>query len=395
MHSRLNFVTDRIVKGRMYPALARHQARPLTQAWREFGQHWPYTTSVRLEEYCSHHQIDFGIFTAQDVLPPRAWYAIGLAFFDFEIDYISLIPDWARQHLITGQLKLLFYYHEGDSPSRIKQRLDSLCQRHGYASEIYHFITANTAAAALPRFCVFHDFELWYAQRNAGQVACHAHSQKRDRDFTALCRLHKSWRATIMAALWDQGVLEHSYWSYGQALTQDLHSDNPIEIDLIPGLTHSLERFQPPYLCDDLSPLDHNDHGHLVREHFENSYCNIVIESQFDVDQSQGVFITEKTFKPIKHGQPFFVAAAAGTLATLRSLGYRVFDSVLDNSYDQIQNHTERFQALIRSIMQAHDQGLHEIYQRCLPDILHNQQLFQTSPRQRLNTLLENLNEDC
>ena len=35
----LNLVADRVVKGRIYPALARHQAVPYTQGWREFGQH--------------------------------------------------------------------------------------------------------------------------------------------------------------------------------------------------------------------------------------------------------------------------------------------------------------------------------------------------------------------
>ena len=41
--------------------------------------------------------------------------------------------------------------------------------------------------------------------------------------------------------------------------------------------------------------------------------------------------LTEKTFKPIKHGQLFFVAGPAGSLQALRDMGYRTFDHVLDN----------------------------------------------------------------
>lgn len=394
MASRLNFVADRTVKGRMYPALSRHEARPLTQAWREFGQHWPYTTPIRLEEYCTQHKIDFKIFSPQDELPTNSWYPIGLAFFDFGIDYIALLPFKVKQRLITNDFKLLFYYHEGDNPAKIKQRLDELCAYHGLASEIYHFISANTAASRLPRFWVFHDFELWYHQRNAQHRACRAHPAPRTKDFTALCRTHKTWRASIMSMLLDQGLLDCSYWSYGQALEPDLRHDNAIEIDLVPGVAAALERFAPPYACDHLSQQDHNDHSHLVREHFENSYCNIVLESQFDVDQSQGVFITEKTFKPIKHGQLFFVAGAAGTLQTLRTMGYRVFDSALDNRYDEIRNHTQRYEALLQAICKARAQGLHALYQLCLPDILHNQKLFHSAPYRRLNSLVELLNED-
>ena len=36
----LNLVADRVIRGRIYPALARHEAVPYTQGWREFGQHW-------------------------------------------------------------------------------------------------------------------------------------------------------------------------------------------------------------------------------------------------------------------------------------------------------------------------------------------------------------------
>jgi hypothetical protein len=51
----LNLLADSVVKGRIYPALARHEARPYTQAWREFGLHFPYTIPLRLQEYCDHH----------------------------------------------------------------------------------------------------------------------------------------------------------------------------------------------------------------------------------------------------------------------------------------------------------------------------------------------------
>ena len=47
----LNLVADKLTKGRIYPAFATHQGRPYTQSWREFGQHWPYTIPLRLQEY--------------------------------------------------------------------------------------------------------------------------------------------------------------------------------------------------------------------------------------------------------------------------------------------------------------------------------------------------------
>ena len=57
----LNLIADRVIKGRIYPALARHQAVPYTQGWREFGQYWPHTVPLRLQEYCEHHGVQLDI----------------------------------------------------------------------------------------------------------------------------------------------------------------------------------------------------------------------------------------------------------------------------------------------------------------------------------------------
>jgi hypothetical protein len=118
-----------------------------------------------------------------------------------------------------------------------------------------------------------------------------------------------------------------------------------------------------------------------------------VTESQLDVDQSGGVFLTEKTFKPIKHAQMFFIVGAHGSLNQLRRMGYRVFDHVLDNSYDEIEDPTQRWLCLREAIQQAHAQGIKSLYERCLGDLEHNQQLFLTAPAQRLNSLAQRLEQ--
>jgi hypothetical protein len=130
----------------------------------------------------------------------------------------------------------------------------------------------------------------------------------------------------------------------------------------------------------------------LVAKYHVNSYCNIVVESQFDYDQSGGVLLSEKTFKPIKHGQLFFIVGAAGSLQMLRDLGYRVFDSILDNSYDLETDHTQRWMALTRAIYFARAE-LPELFAQARADIEHNQQLFQATKTDRLNTLIKEINE--
>ena len=386
------FVVDRIMKGRAYPALAQWQARPYTQAWREFGEHWPWTTPLRIEEYCRQHQYPVELHTL-DQFPDGCWYPICLGFFDFDVDYVSLLPDACRHAVQNHRVRLLFMYHEGDNPVRIKQRLDSLCEQHALGLDCYVFVSSNTSADRLPRFVTFQDFELWYYQRNVAVAPLEINSN-RSRDFLCLNRTHKSWRAAVMADLTSMGILDNSIWSYCNVDTND-DQENPLQIDLIPQLRYPTQRFldQAPYHADDLTDDQRNDHSQFVPEIYLDTFCNIVTESQLDVDQSGGVFLTEKTFKPIKHAQMFFIAGAAGSLAELRRMGYRVFDHALDNTYDDIEDATQRWLSLRDAIQQAHAQGMKWLYQQCLDDLAHNQQLFLAAPVQRLNSLAERLEQ--
>lgn len=387
----LNLVADRIVQGKIYPNLAKHQAEPFTQAWREFGNHYPNTIPFRPQEYCERHGVTLNIYGIND-FPDNCYYPIGLNFFNFDVDYFGLLPTDVFGAVFGEKLKLLFYYHEGDNPHHIKQRLDNLARVHQLNPNCYVFISGNSAAKGIPGFVYFADFELWYYHRNTG-AALSIHNQPRSREFTALSRLHKSWRATVIADLQMLEMLDRSFWSYCEK-GELRDEDNPIEIDRFKQLRYDTIKFlhHGPYFCDPMNNDQRNDHSLTVSEFYNDAYFNLVLETHFDADQSGGAFLTEKTFKPIKHGQPFFIIGCAGSLQTLRNLGYRVFDSVLDNSYDTIQNNTDRWAQLRKTIIAARPH-LPELFKHCIPDLEHNQRLFEANKAQRLNTLIKDIHE--
>ena len=389
----LTLIADKILKGRIYPAFAQHEGRPYTQSWREFGSHYPYTIPLRLQEYCEHHAVKLNIVDLAGDWPADAFYPVGLGFFDFDIDYFELMPDRVKAELFWNHIRILFYYHEGDNPFKIKQRLDELCARHNLRNDCYVFVSANTASKSIPGFVYFNDFELWYWQRNEHTPACDIHNNPRERDFTVLNRLHKTWRATAMSDMHRQGVLDNSYWSYCE--TGDIvDADNPIQIDEFLNLRYNTQQFLAgaPYFSDELSMEQRNNHSIQEPKYFDNAYCNIVMETHFDADGSAGTFLTEKTFKPIKHGQLFFIAGPAGSLQVLRDQGYRVFDRVLDNTYDRITDHTERWRRLCDAVKQSQHR-LKDRFDAARADIEHNQRLFLELKTARLNILLEQLNE--
>jgi hypothetical protein len=197
-----------------------------------------------------------------------------------------------------------------------------------------------------------------------------------------------------MTDLWRHGILDQSQWSYNfDILCGDQPEDNPIEIDSIKNLRRDIARFQMecPHTCDSLTGDQHNDHHLHVPEHYNNSYCSIVLETHFDADGSNGAFLTEKTFKCLKHGHPFIIVGPPGSLNTLRKLGYRTFDHAIDSSYDWEQDNTKRWNQVRDTVKEVAQQDPHMWFQSVLKDCQYNQQLFLSSKHDRVNNLLLNL----
>ena len=160
-----NIVSDRVIHGKPYPALAQHRAEPYTAAWREFGLHWPYTVPVELVEYCREFGVECNLYSI-DVYPANSYYVIHLGWFDHEVDYIALLPLKVLNDLKAAKLRILFYYHEGDDPVKIKLRLDALCAAWDLNYNVYRFVSGNTRADLLSNFIYFADHELLYYNRN-------------------------------------------------------------------------------------------------------------------------------------------------------------------------------------------------------------------------------------
>lgn len=407
-----NFVVDRYERNRVYPALARHTAEPYTQSWREFGSHYPYTVPAELITHCVEHGYPHTITTLDEFNSILAdnkniiknnqikyLYPIQFGWFDHTIDYVNLLPEVVKAAVRENIIRILFYYHEGDNPERIKKRLDLLCEQNNITVNSYVFVSGNTGADNIARSCHFNDHELLYYMRNKTvEKFFKTGVLRRDHLFLALNRTHKWWRATIMSDLAHTGLLDGSLWSYNTEITvDDAFDDNPLEISRISTIDIVKDFVDSgPYRCDDLSATAHNDHSLHTNELYDNSYCSIVLETLFDVDGSNGAFLTEKTFKCLKHGHPFVILGGPGSLAELRSLGYSVFDQHIDNSYDTIKDNTRRYIRARSSINRIATMSITERihwFESLIPELLHNSQLFCRSKYDRLNSLEERINK--
>ena len=137
------------------------------------------------------------------------------------------------------------------------------------------------------------------------------------------------------------------------------------------------------------------DDRQFNKDHYINSYFSIIAETKFVVpwnisrdhqdtpvlgedamrDRNECLFVTEKTYKPIMNYHPFIVVGNAGTLKYLREEGYMTFPEMFDESYDDMINANDRFQAILSEVenfCKLGDGEKRRIYRAVLPAIVHN-----------------------
>jgi hypothetical protein len=90
-----------------------------------------------------------------------------------------------------------------------------------------------------------------------------------------------------------------------------------------------------------------NDRSHLPYI-YEDTSISLVTETY--PDAKRGLFITEKSYKPIANCHFQIWIAQPGMVDFFRLAGYDMFDDIIDNSYDTVINDIERFEKALTSL---------------------------------------------
>jgi hypothetical protein len=88
--------------------------------------------------------------------------------------------------------------------------------------------------------------------------------------------------------------------------------------------------------------------------------------------------ITEKTFKPIAMGMPFVIVGTKHSLKYLRSYGFRTFEGIWDESYDQAEDDVriKRIASLLRSLDELPPAAKQDLFEQAQEVIEHNSNHF-------------------
>ena len=375
--------------------------QPNTKKWWDLCIQPPYSYEFRFLKYCKIDGIAQHCSLVSDYITgsQSAYYPINLNFFDPNIDYIELMEPYSKQRLTQGDFRLLFYYSEGDNPNpEINDTIDKLCSKHNISKNAIKFVIANYKLKNTDPFVYFPDDEVYYRYLHVIEnkyVKKHNPNQRKKK-FTCLIRADKLWRKIYASYIYQMNMTQQGFFSYTGYKYETSHKGLD-DIDLWKEYDDTLQQdilsfeMQLPFYCDKLTDQEHNNHKIINEEYFNQAYFNYVVETHFDNDT---IFLTEKTFKPILNLQPFVIIGNPGSLALLKDLGYKTFDTVIKEDYDNIINHKDRMSQILKisfdltNLSHKHHIRIQQIISQALQ---HNQKLFLSPKANRINKLLNEL----
>jgi hypothetical protein len=108
--------------------------------------------------------------------------------------------------------------------------------------------------------------------------------------------------------------------------------------------------FKPANNLQDIFPIttaSSHASADFIIDDYAGTKIEVVLETLFDDDRIQ---LTEKILRPIACGHPFILASSAGSLEYLRNYGFKTFDGIIDESYDDELDPVARLNLIIKSM---------------------------------------------
>ena len=172
-------------------------------------------------------------------------------------------------------------------------------------------------------------------------------------DFISFNRIitdDRSYRIYFVSLLKESGLLDKGQISFN--VTDNLFDDWRDEVaNPNTKLSEQARQHAERHLTDvDKLIIDGSElHGSASADipRGNDAFWHVVTETVFYYDK---LHLTEKIFKPIVSKQPFMLLAASGNLAYLKSYGFKTFDSIIDESYDNIVDNDLRTEAVVRQL---------------------------------------------
>ena len=105
----------------------------------------------------------------------------------------------------------------------------------------------------------------------------------------------------------------------------------------------------------------------LPTEEFRDSLFSLIAESTMDA-----IFTTEKTYIAILHRRPFLIFGAPNANLYMKTLGFKLFENIIDYSFDTIDDDTERCKQYMQQVKNLTTYNLNELKNEVMPIVNYN-----------------------
>ena len=113
------------------------------------------------------------------------------------------------------------------------------------------------------------------------------------------------------------------------------------------------------------------DDGLVTPEPYIDTYFSLVTETVFDSLYS---FRTEKIAKPLLMGHPWIAVSTPGFYRDIRNLGFKTFEHLIDESFDQIDAPQQRLDRIVQVVQDLCSQDLDSFVTAAQDTCKYNQQ---------------------
>lgn len=345
------------------------------------------------------------LFPTLEKLSKRTWYIEICDPNSFCDDVIDLaIPPHIQSLIINSNVNLFICnFLEGFHSIVPKIYEHLIIQRNIPEEKIILFSESHDILKTVNWSSTFYNksqIKTYYFKVVENDVAVQAHMnppiiEKKitDKKFINLNRRWRPHRPTFVSLLHNKDLLKYGYVS----LANDVEGSNWNNIyDHILYLNKDFETVHTmllqsegvknlPSLIVDNTNLQFNDPLQRVQNSIAKFYNETLFSIVGEINYyttagiENSIFITEKTYKAMVFKHPFIILSVPFTLKALRTDGYKTFDGIINEDYDNIENDGDRMLAILKEVerlcvMDSHESV--EFLSKCKDICDHNYNLL-------------------
>ncbi len=276
------------------------------------------------------------------------------------------------------------YYMHADQ--RTSNLLQGIIEKSGVPVDRFIVLTPNKEA--------FLEFDSWEGRMNVvGYNALmqiyyntrrrlnYINENLRTKHFTSLCGTARLHRVDLYTFLRLEDLLDTTHYTFNAVNAHEswkrLQGGNTYYSrtyhHIIDLPSHTRGSFKLRAFEVEKRTEQHND---MPDCYFDDAYVHLLTETCYHGYNYKN-FLTEKTIKIFDNFQIPLVVGTVGYVKYLRSLGYHMFDNIIDHSYDDIVKDRARFEAItkeIRRLAAIPLPQLHELYHQNREALEHNRE---------------------